>query len=153
MNANHYVLTIKMIQHEHAFVDEQRQNERAHPSFERAQAPTLSLGQGQRNISKKGRSFMVINVEQPIAPRSGSLIQKWRTKCNQEVQHSGPRLTEVTIMNKQFNVEIISAHFTHAGHGHEQVQQVNFEFFHRKPTGAGGGAQTSSLEEVSSTHK
>ena len=55
------------------------------------------------------------------------LIHKRWTKHIKEVQHTGSRLTGVSIVKKKFRLQVSSVYFSHTGCGDEHVQQVYSE--------------------------
>ena len=57
-------------------------------------------------------------------PLNGNTHPQEMDQEHQEVQHVGPRLTEVSIVKKKFRLEVSSVHFPHTGYGDQHVQQV-----------------------------
>ena len=107
-----------------------RQDPRAHPRGERfLKTSTVTLSPSTRHGESKEKNCGRRDKDTCSQQTGNSkachgtpiLIHTRCTKHIREVQHSGPRLTEIFI--EEIKLQVSSVYFTHAGYGDEHVQQ------------------------------
>ena len=77
----------------------------------------------RRIVDDNARTLFSSNRQQQSMPRNGNTHSPETNQAQKKVvQHSGPRLKGVSVVKKNFRLQVSSVHFRHTGYGDEHVQ-------------------------------